>query len=375
MDSQDSHHPQPQFHHQQPPQPGPTMMVAPPQQANSYGMPNSAMMQQQQQNPRFPFSPMVGTGSSQAPPPPPTAVDYSDGSSPRAAASGFGIELPAKKKRGRPRKYSPDGGIALGLSPTPVSPISSMGPAHADSAGGTGTSNAAMTHSSSENQPKKARGRPPGSGKRQLDALGSTGIGFTPHVITVQAGEDIAKKIMTFSQQGPRTVCILSASGAICNATLRQPSSSLGGTVTLEGRFEIISLSGSFSPSESNGNGSRTCSLSVSLAGADGKVVGGGVAGMLKAAGPVQVIVGSFIADGKKPKYKPPSSSTPSSNMLNFGAPVTGASPPSEDGSSESSDENGGSPLNHGPPPYGNAGQPIQTMPMYGNMGWPNSTV
>lgn len=168
MDSQDSHHPQAQFHHAQPPQPGPTMMVAPPQQTNSYGIPNSAMMQsqqqQQQQNPRFPFNSMVGTSSSQQPP---TAVDYSDGSSPRA--SGFGIE-PARKRRGRPRKYSPDGGIALGLSPTPVSPISSM-VGHGDSAGGTGTSNAATTHSS-DNQPKKARGRPPGSGKRQLDALG-----------------------------------------------------------------------------------------------------------------------------------------------------------------------------------------------------------
>lgn len=59
----------------------------------------------------------------------------------------------------------------------------------------------------------------------------------------------------------------------------------------MQGRFEIICLSGSFSPSESNGNSSRTCSLSVSLAGADGKVVGGGVAGMLKAAGPVQVMI------------------------------------------------------------------------------------
>lgn len=38
---------------------------------------------------------------------------------------------------------------------------------------------------------------------------------------------------MAFSQQGPRTVCILSANGAICNVTLRQPAMS-GGTVTYE---------------------------------------------------------------------------------------------------------------------------------------------
>jgi len=41
---------------------------------------------------------------------------------------------------------------------------------------------------------------------------------------------------MAFSQQGPRTVCILSAIGAICNVTLRQPALS-GGTATYEVRL------------------------------------------------------------------------------------------------------------------------------------------
>lgn len=45
--------------------------------------------------------------------------------------------------------------------------------------------------------------------------------------------QDIASKIMAFSQQGPRTVCILSANGAICNVTLRQPAMG-GGTVSYE---------------------------------------------------------------------------------------------------------------------------------------------
>ena len=43
--------------------------------------------------------------------------------------------------------------------------------------------------------------------------------------------QDIASKVMAFSQQGPRTVCILSANGAICNVTIRQPATS-GGTVS-----------------------------------------------------------------------------------------------------------------------------------------------
>lgn len=59
--------------------------------------------------------------------------------------------------------------------------------------------------------------------------------------------------------------------------------------LVLQGRFEIISLSGSFLFSENNGQ-VRSGGLSVSLAGSDGRVLGGGVAGMLMAATPVQVL-------------------------------------------------------------------------------------
>ena len=51
--------------------------------------------------------------------------------------------------------------------------------------------------------------------------------------------QDIASKIMAFSQQGPRTVCILSANGAICNVTLRQPAMS-GGTVSYEVTYLVL---------------------------------------------------------------------------------------------------------------------------------------
>ncbi|KAI3469145.1 hypothetical protein Pfo_025808 [Paulownia fortunei] len=379
MDSQDSSAPPPHLphHHPQPPPPShPAVFLGPHSQTqqhlpnNSYPLPhshnsvnpnNSATTNttiMHQQNPGFPFNSMAGAAAGGGPKP----LDHlqSDGSHSGGGGGGFSIE-PARKKRGRPRKYSPDNSIGLGLSPAPVTQMSSV-MAHNDSGGGGGTP-------SSETPAKRNRGRPPGSVKRQLDALGVPGVGFTPHVITVNAGEDIASKIMAFSQQGPRTVCILSANGAICNVTLRQPAMS-GGTVTYEGRFEIISLSGSFLLSESNGNRSRTGGLSVSLAGSDGRVLGGGVAGMLKAASPVQVVVGSFIADGKKSKSGP--SSTPPSHMLNFGAPGTGASP-SPGASSESAEENDDSPLNRGSGPYGNAGQPVQNMPMYSSIGWPNS--
>lgn len=57
----------------------------------------------------------------------------------------------------------------------------------------------------------------------------------------------------------------------------------------MQGRFEILSLSGSFLLSESDGQRSRTGGLSISLAGPDGHVMGGGVAGLLIAASSVQV--------------------------------------------------------------------------------------
>ncbi|KAL8201071.1 hypothetical protein R6Q57_012410 [Mikania cordata] len=334
---------------------------------------NANMISPNSMQQRFPFS----------------SDQYGDGSSPSGGfrAGGYGIE-PAKKKRGRPRKYSPssDGNIALGLAPAPVNTVPNLaGGVNLESSndGSGGTPNV-------DSSAKKHRGRPPGSGKKQLDALGLPGVGFTPHVIIVKAGEDIATTMMSFSQQGPRTVCILSANGAISNVTLRQPATS-GGTVTYEGRFEIISLSGSFVHSEGDGN-SKPSGLSVSLAGSDGRVLGGGVAGMLVAASSVQVIVGSFIADAKKPKSIVGSSPVAPPNMLSFGGGSGGGgavpvvSPPSEAPSSESSDESGSSPLHRISGSYNNANQyqhqhqhhqqqQMQNLPMYSNMGWSSSTM
>ncbi|KAI4317058.1 hypothetical protein L6164_024968 [Bauhinia variegata] len=232
---------------------------------------------------------------------------------------------PLKRKRGRPRKYGPDGSMALGNVTVNQSCASG-----------------AFSPSPPPSSPpsfKKPRGRPPGSSnskKQQLESQGSTRVGFTPHVITVKAGEDVSSKIMSFSQHGPRAVCILSANGAISNVTLRQPATS-GGTVTYEGRFEILSLSGSFLLSENGGQRSRTGGLSVSLSGPDGRVLGGGVAGLLTAASPVQVIVGSFIADGCKSGNPMEILSAPSSGLA-----VAGQS------SSPSRESSGGpgSPLN-----------------------------
>ncbi|KAI3727535.1 hypothetical protein L6452_16151 [Arctium lappa] len=218
------------------------------------------------------------------------------------------MPLSMKKKRGRPRKYGPDGSVTKSLSPKPIS-----------SAG----SSPVIDFSSG----KRGKLRPPFAGKHHqdssskigLESLGdwfscSVGANFTPHIINVNAGEDVTMKVISFSQQGPRAICILSANGVISRVTLRQPDSS-GGTLTYEGRFEILSLAGSFMASESGGIRNRTGGMSVSLASPDGRVVGGSVAGLLVAASPVQIVVGSFFTGNQheqktdkksKPEAGPP---------------------------------------------------------------------
>ncbi|XP_016453556.1 AT-hook motif nuclear-localized protein 10 [Nicotiana tabacum] len=252
-----------------------------------------------------------------------------------------------KRKRGRPRKYGPDGSMALGLN-SPSVAAGSLSPQEPV------TFPAAQALSAGPASPtslKKARGRPPGSSKKQQmdNSFGSTGFGFTPHIITVKTGEDVASKIMSFSQNGPRAVCILSASGAISNVTLRQAATS-GGTATYEGRFDILSLSGSFLLSEIGGQRSRTGGLSLSLAGSDGRIFGGCVAGVLTAASPVQVIVGSFIADGRKElKSANHFEASPAPVNANPGGMMGASSSPSRGTLSESSG-GPGSPLNQSAP-------------------------
>ncbi|KAK4365866.1 hypothetical protein RND71_013746 [Anisodus tanguticus] len=222
-----------------------------------------------------PVASQVGVGVGVSPAPAVTTV----------AAALTGTSL--KKKRGRPRKYGPDGPI---ISPKPIS----FGPVPSP----------VIDFSSSE---KRGKVRPVGlSGvkvyqpKADVENSGewvscSVGANFTPHIITVNTGEDVTMKIISFSQQGPRAICILSANGVISSVTLNQPDSS-GGTLTYEGRFELLSLTGSFMQTETGGMRNRSGGMSVSLASPDGRVIGGGVAGLLVAAGPVQIVVGSFLA-------------------------------------------------------------------------------
>ncbi|GFY82703.1 AT-hook motif nuclear-localized protein 1 [Actinidia rufa] len=198
-------------------------------------------------SPPLPLS-SVGVGGEMVPQVMGMAVNMSLGGTSGGGGNGSGGDVTGKKKRGRPRKYDSDGEL------------------FADTAG----------------------------------------WDFTPHVVTVNTGEDVAQKILSFSMKGPRGICVLSANGAVSNVTIHQPGSS-GGLLTYEGRFEILSLTGSFTVSENGGVRSRTGRLSVSLAGPDGRVVGGGIAGLLTAASPIQKL-SEEVPKEPKEEMLPPSS-------------------------------------------------------------------
>ncbi|KAG5534457.1 hypothetical protein RHGRI_022557 [Rhododendron griersonianum] len=284
-----------------------------------------------------------------------------------------------KRKRGRPRKYPVDGTVTPRLAPPPQprAEAALLSPAPL----------AVVAPTSGPG--KKSRGRPRGSGnkikqhgnRQHVAPLVSQGFPYESSgniVLQVQGGHqglglrhmssqlrlerwssisqfssaDVSSKIMSFSQSGSQAISILSANGTISNVTLRQ-AATLGGSVTYEGRFEILSLSGSYMVSESGGQRSRTGGLSVLLAGPDGRVLGGGVAGLLTAAAPVQVVIGCFLPGQE---LKPPIQAEPlaaAPPRLNHGASAAG-SPASRGTLSESSGGGPGSPLNQSTGAYNN---------------------
>ncbi|KVI06240.1 AT-hook motif nuclear-localized protein 14 [Cynara cardunculus var. scolymus] len=245
------HHPQPQP--QPPPQRHPHQQPPPP--------PTNGMLPNTNNDPR------------------PSQILYPHNSAPSAVSSP--LETGVRRKRGRPRKYgTPEQAAAakrLSSSSSPSTSVPPLSPPRKkDLSLGVGGSSASTSF--------------------KKPSLGNTGQGFTPHVISVTAGEDIGQKIMSFMQQSKQEMCVLSASGSISNASLRQPATS-GGNISYEGRFDILSLCGSYVRTDFGGS---TGGLSVCLSSNDGQIIGGSIDGPLIAAGPVQVIVGTFATEGKK---------------------------------------------------------------------------
>ncbi|CAH2080167.1 unnamed protein product [Thlaspi arvense] len=211
-----------------------------------------------------------------------------------------------KKKRGRPRKYVPDNKIDLGLSPM----SSSHKPKNSSSM-------------SDPNAPKRARGRPPGTGRKQRLADLDTPtlvkanclipcccyVNSDPESVITELfwglglrieNVDIVSKVLSFSLQRPRALCIMSGTGTASSVTLCQTGSSVP-NLSFQGPFEILSLGGSYLVNEEGGSKSRTGGISVSLCRSTGELVGGGV-GTLIAASLVQVVACSFVYGSAKVK-------------------------------------------------------------------------
>lgn len=178
---------------------------------------------------------------------------------------------------------------------------------------------------------RRPRGRPPGSKNKPKPPVIITRESantLRAHILEVGSGCDVFDCIATYARRRQRGICVLSGSGTVTNVSLRQPSAT-GSVVTLHGRFEILSLSGSFLPPPAPPGAT---SLTIFLAGGQGQVVGGNVVGALFASGPVIVIAASFAnvayerlpLDEEEPappslQMQPPAGATPGAGVDGHG--------------------------------------------------------
>ncbi|KAF3657305.1 AT-hook motif nuclear-localized protein 21 [Capsicum annuum] len=140
---------------------------------------------------------------------------------------------------------------------------------------------------------RRPRGRPAGSKNKPKPPVIITresANALRAHILEVSSGHDVFESVANYARKRQRGICILSGSGTVNNVTIRQPAAA-GSVVTLHGRFEILSLSGSFLPPPAPPGAT---SLTIYLSGGQGQVVGGNVVDALIASGPVIVIASSF---------------------------------------------------------------------------------
>ncbi|KAI4383977.1 hypothetical protein MLD38_009754 [Melastoma candidum] len=140
---------------------------------------------------------------------------------------------------------------------------------------------------------RRLRGRPPGSKNKPKPpavVAKETPNSLCSQILEVVSGADIAESIAAFARRQHRGILVLSGRGVVADVMLRQPSAP-NGAITLQGRFELLSLTGSFLPTPSP---LGTSELMVYLSGGQGQVVGGAVMGRLVASGPVMVVAAIF---------------------------------------------------------------------------------
>ncbi|KAJ4837771.1 hypothetical protein Tsubulata_014195 [Turnera subulata] len=174
-------------------------------------------------------------------------------------------------------------------------------------------------HLQSLDQPApKIRGRPRGSKNKPKPPIIITRDGessMRPAILEISAGSDVIEAIIHFARRNRVGVSLISATGSVSNVTLRNPLPHPTSAVTLHGPFNILALCGSFvgsfattqaaaPPSSSAASSSSSpnlgavhacSSFGVTLAGAQGQVFGGIVAGKMTASAPVMVVAATFL--------------------------------------------------------------------------------
>ncbi|KAI3693858.1 hypothetical protein L1987_76813 [Smallanthus sonchifolius] len=149
------------------------------------------------------------------------------------------------------------------------------------------------TPGSGDGLERRPRGRPPGSKNKPKPPVIITRESATTlraHILEISDGCDVFESVADYAKKRQRGIYIVSGSGTVNNVSLRQPAA-VGSVLTLHGRFELLSLSGSFLPPPAP---PEATSLTIYLAGGQGQVVSGNVVGALVASGPVIVIAASF---------------------------------------------------------------------------------
>ncbi|KAI9194326.1 hypothetical protein LWI28_005112 [Acer negundo] len=148
-----------------------------------------------------------------------------------------------------------------------------------------------INQSTAENSTKKPRGRPPGSKNKPKPPIVITRDSesvMKPVVLEISAGADIIENIISFARRNQAGMSVISASGSVSTVTLRHPTAHMP-LMSVHGPFNLISLSGTFL------GGSSTPCFGVSLAGLQGHVFGGIVAGKVTAGGQVMVVAATFV--------------------------------------------------------------------------------
>ncbi|XP_051121592.1 AT-hook motif nuclear-localized protein 29-like [Andrographis paniculata] len=140
---------------------------------------------------------------------------------------------------------------------------------------------------------RRRRGRPPGSKNKPKPPIVVTKEipnSLRSHIFEIRSGGDVWKSIAAYARRRHYGVSILSGNGTVSDVTLRRPAAP-GGAIYLQGRFEILSLSGTYLPRPSPAGAGG---LTIFLSGEQGHVAGGEVIGALTAAGPVVVVAATF---------------------------------------------------------------------------------